>query len=38
MRIGKLNTEKLEFVQEFERKDSEKTQLEKKIEDLNITI
>ena len=38
VRIGKLNTEKLEFAQEFERKDSEKTELEKKIEDLNITI
>ena len=38
VRIGKLNTEKLEFAQEFERKENEKLQLEKKIEDLNITI
>ena len=38
VRIGKLNTEKFELCQEFEKKESEKTALTKKIEDLNITI
>ena len=38
VRIGKLNTEKFELCQEFEKKESEKTTLSKKIEDLNITI
>jgi len=38
VRIGKLNTEKFELCQEFEKKDNEKNGLAKKIEDLNITI
>ena len=38
VRIGKINTEKFELCQEFEKKDNEKNALGKKIEDLNITI
>ena len=38
VRIGKLNTEKFELCQEFEKKEQEKVGLTKKIEDLNVTI
>ena len=38
VRIGKLNTEKFELCQDFERKEGEKKELTTKIEELNIAI
>lgn len=38
VRIGKLNTEKFELCQEFEKKDKEKSELNLKIQDLDIFI
>ncbi len=38
VRIGKLNTEKFELCQEFEKKDKEKKELLLKIEDLDIAM